>query len=347
MIEQDKGVFMNVIELQGSFGIEQLKHAEREKPAPGPGQVLLKMKAVSLNYRDLLMIKGHYNPKQPLPLIPCSDGVVEVVELGERVQRVKVGDRVSPNFAPTWLNGPPNKEKARATLGGPLDGTLTQYMLVDAESLVKHPKHLSNEECATLPCAALTAWSALVTQNKIRAGESVLVQGTGGVSLFALQFAKIMGARVIVTSSSNEKLEKAIELGADEGINYKEQPEWGKIAKKIAGGEGVDHIIEVGGAETLKQSLRAVKIGGNIMMIGVLSGVQSKVPLTSILMNQIRVQGILVGHREGFEAMNRAITHHQLHPVVDRVFSWQDIQEAFRYLESAKHFGKICVSIDS
>lgn len=332
--------------IQGQFGVEHLTMEERELGAPRRGEVRLKMKAASLNYRDLLMVRGHYNPKQPLPLIPCSDGVGIVEAIGEGVTRVAVGDRVCPIFAQKWLSGEPSHTTSRSTLGGPLDGTLTESMIVSEEGLVVVPDYLTDAEAATLPCAALTAWSALVTLGQIKAGDSVLLQGTGGVSIFALQFAKMLGARVIITSSSDEKLERARALGADDTINYKKDLKWGQTARALVGKRGVDHIVEVGGAGTLKQSLRAVRTGGQISMIGVLSGVASEVNVLPILMQQIRIQGIFVGHRDGFEAMNRAMELHQIRPVVDHIAAFEETPKAFQHMASGAHFGKICIAID-
>jgi len=334
---------MKVFEIQNAFGIENMAIAERPTPEVGAGQVLLKMKAACINYRDLLTVRGLYNSKQPLPLIPFSDGVGEVVSVGSDVQSVKTGDRVCPIFAQTWLSGEPTRNKLRSTLGGPRDGTLAEYMLLSEQGVVKVPEHLSDVEAATLPCAALTAWSALVTMGQCKAGDTILLQGTGGVSLFGLQFAKMIGAKAIVTSSSDEKLEKAKALGADEVINYKNDPKWGKTAKALTGNLGVDHVIEVGGGGTLAQSLRAIRFGGTISMIGVLSGFSSEVNLLPILMQQLKIQGILVGHKEGFEDMNRGIALHKIQPVVDKVFPFEEVPQALEYLASGKHFGKVCI----
>lgn len=334
---------MRVFEIHQAFGLDNLRLTERPEPTPGPGQVLLRMDAVSLNYRDLLMVRGMYNPRQPLPLIPCSDGVGTVVALGEGVCRVKEGDRVAALFAQGWTSGEPSQEKLRTSLGGPLDGTLSELMVLDAEGVVPVPEHLTHEEAATLPCAALTAWSALVTQGNVHAGDTVLVQGTGGVSIFALQFALQLGARTIVTSSSDQKLQRARDLGAHEVLNYRAEPEWGKKALELTAGRGVDHVVEVGGAGTLEQSLKAVRFGGALSVIGVLSGVSSPLNILPILMKNVRLQGILVGHREGFEAMNRAISVNRLRPVVDRSFPFEDAPQAFEFLASGGHFGKICL----
>jgi len=337
---------MRVYEIQGSFGLDNLRLTERPDPVPGPGQVLLKMRSASLNYRDLLMVRGHYNPRQPLPLIPCSDGVGEVVAVGEGVSRVAVGDRVATIFSQTWIGGPPSADKLCGTLGGPLDGTLAEQIVLSAEGVVPVPDHLTDAEAAALPCAAVTAWSALVEQGSVGAGDVVLVQGTGGVSVFALQFARILGARVIVTSSSDAKLERVREMGAWQTINYAEDAAWGKTVRRLAGGAGVDHVVEVGGAGTLEQSLKAVRVGGQVSVIGVLSGISSELNIIPILMQNIRLQGILVGSREGFERMNRAISAHSLRPVVDRVFPFDEAPEAFRHMESGTHFGKICITIN-
>jgi NADPH:quinone reductase-like Zn-dependent oxidoreductase len=335
---------MRTYEIQGSFGFDNLNPADRPKPEPGPGQVLLRMRAASLNFRDILTVRGHYNPRQPLPLIPCSDGVGVIEAVGDGVHRVSVGDRVATSFSQTWIAGPPSLEKLRGTLGGPLDGTLAEFMVLDAEGVVPLPDYLTDVEGASLPCAALTAWSALVEQGTVTAGETVLVQGTGGVSVFALQIATMLGARVIATSSSDAKLERIRELGAWQTINYRDEPTWGKAARKLSGG-GVDHIVEVGGAGTLEQSLQAVKVGGTVSVIGVLSGISSEMNIIPLLMSQLRLQGILVGSREGFERMLRAMEAHQLRPVVDRVFAMDQTREAFDHMASGAHLGKVCIEI--
>jgi NADPH:quinone reductase-like Zn-dependent oxidoreductase len=338
---------MRVVEVAGAFGLENLAVAERPEPGsgPGPGQVLLRMRAASLNFRDVLTIQGTYNRKQKLPLIPCSDGVGEVAAVGEGVSRAAVGDRVCPIFAQRWLAGEPTRERLRSTLGGPLDGTLAEWMVLSEEGVVQVPEHLSDEEAAALPCAAVTAWNALVSEGGVTAGDVVLVQGTGGVAIFALQIARLLGARVIVTSSRDEKLARAKELGAEAGINYREVPEWGERAKELTGGVGVDHVIEVGGAGTLAQSLRAVRMGGRISLIGVLAGGKTDLTLAAVFMQRIRLQGILVGDRESFEAMNRAIAAHRLRPVIDRVFPLEEARAACEHMAAGRHFGKICLRI--
>jgi len=337
---------MKVYEIQGAFGLENLKLADRPEPGPMAGEVLLKMRAASLNYRDILTVGGGYNPKQQLPLIPCSDGVGDVIAVGDGVSRVKVGDRVATLFCQRWIGGPPTADKLRSTLGGPYDGTLAEMMVLNEQGVVRVPDHLSDVEGATLPCAALTAWSALVSFGDVRAGSTILVQGTGGVSIFALQFATMFGARVIVTSSSNEKLEKVRKLGSWQEINYTDDPDWGMTARKLTGGLGVDNVVEVGGADTLQQSLRAVGVGGQVTVIGVLSGVASKLNVVPVLMQNLRLQGILVGSRDGFEDMNRAIEVNQMQPVVDRVFPFAETKEAFEYMISGAHLGKVCIEFD-
>ncbi len=334
---------MKVFEIRDEFGLDHLVAAERPDPEPGPGQVLLRMRAASLNYRDLLMVKGLYNPKQPLPLIPCSDGVGEVVAVGDGVRRVRVGDRVATLFHQKWFGGPATHDKVRSTLGGPLEGTLAELMVLPEDGVLAVPDHLTDVEAATLPCAGLTAWSALATLGNVRAGDTVLIQGTGGVSIFALQYAVALGARAIVTSSSDHKLEMVRKLGSWKEINYKGDPKWGKTARELTGGAGVDHIVEVGGAGTLTQSLRAIRIGGHISLIGVLSGHAVDLNILPIVMGNVRVQGILVGSRDSFEAMNRAIDGHQIQPVIDRVFPFDEAREAMVYMTGQRHFGKVCI----
>jgi NADPH:quinone reductase-like Zn-dependent oxidoreductase len=334
---------MKAVELRDSFGIDSLAVTERPDPRPGPGQVLLRMRAFSLNYRDLLVVKGQYNPKLRLPLIPLSDGVGEVAALGEGVTRVKVGGRVAGLFMQNWLAGELTDTAARSSLGGGgMDGVLAEQVVLHEDGVVHVPAHLTDEEAATLPCAALTAWHALITAGRLKPGDTVLTQGTGGVSLFAVQFARLAGARVIATSGSDAKLERVRQLGASDGINYKTTPDWEERVRELTGGTGVDHVIEVGGAGTLGKSLRAVRTGGTISLIGVLSG-GGQVNPVSILMKSVRVQGIYVGSREMFEAMNRAVALHRLRPVVDQVFRLEEVKDALRYLESGKHFGKVCL----
>jgi NADPH:quinone reductase-like Zn-dependent oxidoreductase len=333
------------------FGLEHLQPAELPELQIAPASVLIKVHAVSLNYRDLMVVKGLYNPKMALPRIPCSDGAGEIVAVGEGVTRVQVGDRVCGIFMQRWLDGPLTAEKSKAALGGDVDGMLSEYVLLHHEGVVRFPEHLTYEEAATLPCAAVTAWNALHhagdPTRPTQPSETVLIQGTGGVSLFALQFAKLLGAKVVGTSSSDEKLARATALGLTAGCNYKQRPDWSKWAAEITGGEGADRIIEVGGAGTFGQSLRATRVGGLIAQIGVLSGGSTTEPLalTPLLHKQLRVHGIYVGSRAMFEQMNAAIAAAKLHPVIDRVFDFDQARQAFEHMQSASHFGKIAIRI--
>lgn len=328
-----------------SFGIERLKQFEAPVPKAGPGQVVIKLRAASLNFRDLMMVKGFYNPKMQLPRIPCSDGAGEIVETGAGVNEWKKGDRVCGIFMQRWLEGRSSYEKQREALGGDVDGMLTEYAALDQIGVVRFPEHLSYEEAATLPCAGVTAWNAVVHAGDIKAGETVVVQGTGGVSIFALQFAKLLGARVLGTSSSDEKLARARSLGLDAGVNYKSENDWAQWVAEQTGNEGADLIVEVGGAGTFGQSLKAVRIGGSIAQIGVLSRSDEPLAIPLILRKLVRIQGIYVGSRADFEKMNRAIAQHRLKPVIDRTYEFDQAQEAFRTMESGSHFGKIVIRI--
>ncbi|REK07464.1 MAG: NAD(P)-dependent alcohol dehydrogenase [Planctomycetota bacterium] len=335
---------MKAYEIQ-AFGFENIKLVDHPQPKPGPGEVLLKMRTWSLNFRDLMMAQGQYNPKLKMPVVPLSDGVGEVVELGPGVSSVAQGDRVAGCFMPGWTSGEITEAKARSALGGGGAGMLSEYVVINAEGVVHVPEHLSDEQAATLPCAAVTAWHALVPEGHVKSGDTVLVQGTGGVSMFALQFAVMHGARVIATSSKDEKLQKALKLGASEGINYSETPDWNKRVLELTGGRGVDFIVEVGGAGTLPLSMKCIKPGGQISLIGVLTGGGGQINPLPILMKNIRVQGIFVGSREMFEAMNRAIALHKLEPIVDRVFPFAEAAEAYGYMASGAHFGKVAIKM--
>ena len=326
-------------------GLDAVTLVERPEPQPQAGQVLVKMHAASLNYRDLLVAKGSYGSQAVQPIVPLSDGAGEVVAVGAGVTRVQVSDRVAGAFMQTFLAGELTPEKSKSALGGAIDGVLAEYVVFDEQGIVKIPPHLSYEEAATLPCAAVTAWNALVAEGQLKAGDTVLLQGTGGVSLFALQFATMMGATVIITSSSDAKLERAKQLGAANGINYKTTPNWEEAVWTLTDGRGVDHVVEVGGSSTLSQSLRAVRYGGKIALIGVLTGTAGDVKTSAILHKHVRVQGIYVGSRDLFEAMNRAIALHKMQPVIDRVFPFTAAKEAMQYLESGAHFGKVVISI--
>jgi NADPH:quinone reductase-like Zn-dependent oxidoreductase len=328
-----------------AFGIENLRFVDLPDPAPQRSEVLVRVHAVSWNYRDLLVVTGKYNPKMHLPRIPCSDGAGEVVAIGEGVTRVKVGDRVAGIFMQNWIDGAPSAEKSRGGLGGDLDGMLAELVLLREDGLVHFPHHFSYEQAATLPCAAVTAWNALIRAGKTKPGDTVVILGTGGVSIFALQFAKMLGARVLGTSSSDAKLERAKSLGLDAGVNYRQHPEWDKWVLEQTGGRGADLIVEVGGAGTLAQSLRAVRVGGAVAQIGVLSESHQSLPIGLLLHRQIRLCGIYVGSRSDFEMMNRAITQQKLEPQVDEVFSFANAPAALQCMQSGSHFGKLVTSV--
>lgn len=326
-----------------AFGLENVTLTTQPDPVPGPGQVLVRVRAVSLNYRDLLVAKGLYNPRMPLPRIPCSDAAGEVVAVGEGAQSVKPGARVCGTFLQDWDDGPLSEAAARTALGGDIDGVLSELVLFRERGVAPIPPHLSFEEAATLPCAAVTAWNALTTGFDA-AGKTVLLQGTGGVSIFALQFAKALGAKVFITSGSDEKLARALQLGADAGTNHRTNPDWDKWAKQQTGGAGVDLVVEVGGAGTLERSVKATRYGGRIALIGVLAGGTGFNPLT-MMMRGIALQGIYVGSRAMALAMNRLIEQKQLRPVIDRVFPFEAAAEAYRHLEAAGHFGKVVIRV--
>lgn len=335
---------MRAIELQ-SFSVDALRMAERPDPVPQAGEVLVAVKAVSLNFRDWLMSQGIYNPKQKLPLIPVSDGAGEVIAVGTGVTGFTPGDRVLGHFFPNWLAGEPSVEKFSVSMGGPHDGWLCERRVYSADALAHIPAHLSYAEAAALPCAALTAWSAIVTLGKVQPGERVLIQGTGGVALFALQFAKLAGAEVIMTSSSDEKLARVKAMGADHLINYKADPQWGRTARALTGGAGLDHIVELGGAGTLLQSIRAIRPGGFIAMIGVLSGPSNDLQIPLVVMQQVRLQGVTVGSKEGLDAMLRAMTLAGTKPVLDQMFEFSEagVRAAFSHMGGGSHFGKIVI----
>ncbi len=327
-----------------SFGVDSLEFVKRPTPQPGPGEVLVRVCAISFNYRDLLMVKGLYNPKMALPRIPCSDGAGEVAAVGEGVTLWEPGDRVAGIFMQNWIDGPPTPAKVKGALGGDIDGMLAEYVVLRQAGLVRVPQHLSYEEAATLPCAAVTAWNALKAGH-LQPGSTVLIQGTGGVSIFALQLARLMGARVLGISGSQEKLVRAFALGLDAGHNYREDPEWDRWALKETGGEGVDLVVEVGGVGTLPRSLRAIRMGGVVAQVGVLTGPAEPLPLPAILHKQAHIQGIYVGSRRDFEEMNRAIALTELRPIGEN-FHWSQAREALARMEEASHFGKLVLTVD-
>jgi len=337
--------------VEGKYGIDALKIVEQETPKPRRGEVLLRVRAVSLNYRDLMFVEGRVNPEHPLPLSPLSDAAGEVAAVGEGVTRVKVGDRVAGHFS-RWIGGRATSASMfDATPGGlydlslgtsPHPGVLAEYVRFDAERVVRVPEHLSFEEASTLPITGVTAWHALFVDAPVRAGDTVLVQGTGGVSVFAIQLAHAAGARVIVTSSSDQKLERAKKLGAHEGINYKSTPAWDTRALELTGGAGVDIVVDVTGHE-LGRSLNALRVGGQVSVVGALAGMSSQVDIYTMLQKKARLQGIFVGSRDWFEDLNRALALHQLHPVVDRTYPFERAPEALLHLRDGQFFGKLVI----
>ena len=326
------------------FGIDSLELVERPTPQPGPGEVLVRVRAASFNYRDLMMVTGRYNPKLALPRIPCSDGAGEIAAVGAGVKAWKAGDRVAGIFMQNWLEGAPTPEKMKGALGGDIDGMLAEFVVLKETGVVQIPDHLSFEEAATLPCAAVTAWNALQGAD-LKPGGTVLIQGTGGVSIFALQLARIMGLRVLGVSSSDEKLQRAHSLGLHAGLNYRATPEWERWVLDETHGEGVDLVVEVGGVGTLPRSLKAVRMGGYVAQIGVLTGAAEAVPIPLILHKQVHIHGIYVGSRHDFVEMNRALGESKLRPVLER-FSWSETRDVLHRMESASHFGKLVVSLD-
>jgi NADPH:quinone reductase-like Zn-dependent oxidoreductase len=331
---------------KGGAGIESVVRVERPDPKPGHRQVLVKVKACSLNFRDLGIVRGTYRVPIRENVIALSDGAGEVVDVGPGVLRVKVGDRVAGNFFQRWPGGESSPEVRGSALGGGIDGMLADYALLEEDGVVKVPPHLSFEEGATLPCAGVTAWHAMMEHAKLKAGDTILLQGTGGVSIFGLLFAKAMGVRAVITSSSDDKLARAKTLGAAFGINYKTAPEWDQAAREFTGGAGVDHVIEVGGAATLTRSFGAIRVGGKVSMIGGLSGGATELNPGLIFSRRANVQGISVGSTQMFLAMNRAIEVNAIKPVIDKVFPFAEAQAAYKHMASGAHFGKIVIRVD-
>jgi NADPH:quinone reductase-like Zn-dependent oxidoreductase len=330
-------------EINSDGGIGALALVERPDPGPGPAEVLIRVRASSLNYRDLSTIEDPVSRDLLYPRIPNSDGVGEVVGVGEGVTRFEPGDRVAAAFFQRWIDGQITQAAMGSALGGALDGMLAEHVVLHQDGLVSVPEHLSDIEASTLPCAALTAWNSLVEQGDVRAGDTVLLLGTGGVSIFALQFANLLGARAIITSSSNEKLARAKTLGAWQTINYRDSPDWDQTVMDLTGGRGVDHTVEVGGAGTLQKSIAATRVAGSIGLIGVLT--HGQLDPTLIMRKSIRLQGIYVGSRRMFEDMNRAVAQHRLRPVIHRAYPFEEAREAFRAMRKAQHFGKLVIEI--
>ena len=335
---------MKVWELSG-FGLPNLRMVDREIPKPADHEVLVRVSAVSLNLRDKLLADGTYNPDLEFPMIQASDAVGIVVETGRAVTRVQRGDRVLTNFATRWLDGPPRTVESTYTLGNLISGALAEYIVVSEQIAVKAPAYLTDMEAATLPCAAVTAWYALVEKAKVRAGQTVVVQGTGGVSLFALQIAAALGAQVIVTSSSDEKIERAKRLGAAQSINYVQQPDWDEALLKLTSGEGADVVVEVVGGYNLARSLHAARVGGYVALIGFMDGVEAQIPLLPFVLKQVTLGALTVGPRSAFEAMLHAFEGWELHPVIDGVYSFPDALDAYRHLYRGA-FGKVVIGIE-
>jgi len=330
---------------KGGAGIDALVKVERSDPKPAYRQVVVKVKACSLNFRDLGIVRGTYRMPVRENLIPLSDGAGEVIEVGPGVTRVKVGDRVAGCFFQRWVGGEAPADVHTSALGGGIDGMLAECAVLEEDGVVKIPAHLSLEEGATLPCAGVTVWNAMMEHAKLVGGQTVLLQGTGGVSIFGLQLARMMGIQVIITSSSDDKLARAKALGANHGINYKTTPDWEKAALGFTGGRGVDHLVEVGGAATLARSFGAIRVGGKITLIGGLSGPASELNPGLIFARRANVQGISVGSMQMFEAMSRAIAASGIKPVIDKVFPFDEAQAAYRHMASGAHFGKIVIRV--
>ncbi len=334
---------MRAYEINSDGGIEALALMERPDPRPGPCEVLVRVRASSVNYRDLSTVEDPVSRNLAYPRIPNSDGAGEVVEVGEAVTRFKPGDRVAATFFQRWIDGEITQDAMASALGGALDGMLAEYVVLHQDGLASVPEHLSDLEAATLPCAALTAWNSLVERGNVKSGDTVLLLGTGGVSIFALQFATLLGARAIITSSSDEKLSHAKSLGAWETINYRQTPDWDQAVLDLTAGRGVDHSVEVGGAGTLAKSVAATRVAGSIGLIGVLT--QGELNPALIMRKSIRLQGIYVGSRRMFEDMNRAIAQHRLRPVIHRTYPFEEGRDAYRAMRQAQHFGKLVIEI--
>ncbi len=334
---------MRALEVTAPWGFDQINIVERDDPKPGPGEVLVRMKAVSLNYRDFLMVNGLYSRGSSIAasITPFSDGCGVIEAVGPGVTRVAVGDRVSTLFFQGWNSGRPTVEKLTTSLGSPIPGAGRELAVFSQEGVSKVPDFLTDHQVATLACAALTAWRGLFVDARLEPGDTVVLQGTGGVSIFGLQFAKAAGYRTVITSSSDEKLSRAKALGADHLVNYKTTPEWSKPVRAATGGVGADFIMEVGGAGTIQQSLKAVRIGGHIAIIGVVSGAGEGVNPAQLIGNGAKLQGLTVGSREMFEAMCRAIALHRISPVVDKVYPWTEARAALSAMQGGEHFGKI------
>ena len=331
------------LRLSGDFSLDALTFDNIEVPDPGPHEVLVALRAVSLNQRDLMLVQGTYMPHVERPRIPCSDGAGEILATGSEVTRFRVGDRVATSFFRDWVDGPP--AHGDTALGGSLDGTLTTHMVLPEHALIRIPDELSYEEAATLPCAAVTAWHALVSTAKIGAADTVLLLGTGGVSVVGLQIAKLRGARVIITSSSDEKLQRARTMGADETINYKTIPDWDKRVREFTGKQGVTHVVETGGVATLPHSLRSAAVSAQVSIIGLLGGAEGTIDIRQILGKSLRVQGIYVGSRQMLQEVAETFAANGIKPVIDQTLPFERSVDALRALKAAQHFGKIEITL--
>ncbi|HET6471769.1 MAG TPA: NAD(P)-dependent alcohol dehydrogenase [Pseudomonadales bacterium] len=338
---------MKAWQIRGEYGIDKLQCIDVPEPSVAPGRIVVDMRAASLNFRDLATVRGFPGAKAPPALIPCSDGAGVVRAVGDGVRDVRVGDRVAPTFFQSWIDGPVTAEARSLALGGSLDGVLQERIALAADGVIKIPQSMSFDEAATLPCAGLTAWRAIAVEAPVGPGDTVLVQGTGGVSIFALQFAKSRGARVIVTSSSDAKLDRARALGADHGINYATTPNWSAEVRRLTENRGVDVVVEVGGENTLAQALQCTRVGGAIVVIGVLSGFSSAIPLPLLFSNNLRLIGISVGSRAQFADMLAHIEAKKLKPVIDKTFGFAQVPEALTTMQSGKFFGKLCIRFDA
>jgi len=336
---------MKAWEIVSANGVDGLALNERPSPVAGPGEVIVRVRASSVNYRDLATIEDPEPRGIKYPTIPNSDGAGEIIAVGSGVSRFSAGDRVMGCFFQNWPSGGISASAMGSAMGGAIDGVLAEEVVLKEDAIVRIPDHLSYEEAATLPCAAVTAWNALFGQGSVMAGETVLLLGTGGVSVFAQQFATMAGAKTIVTSSSNDKLQRVASMGAWQIINYRQNPDWEKTVLEMTDGHGVDRVVEVGGPGTLQKSISAARVGGSISLIGILTGAGGQIVPTDIMRKSLNIRGIYVGSREMFEDMARAIDTHKLKPVIDMVVSFEDAPDAYRHMRAAGHFGKIVISV--
>lgn len=334
---------MRAYQVQTADGFEQIARVTLPEPECGPEDVRIRFTAASLNYRDFGVADGGYYRNNACPVIPASDGAGEIVEVGTSVSKWQVGQRVSPIFVRDWIDGPPSDAALRTCLGGGIDGVLAEFGVFPQSSVVPLPAELSDAEAATLPCAGVTAWHALVVSGRLQAGQTVLLLGTGGVSMFALQIAKAMGARVVVTSSSDEKLTHVTSMGADEVVNYRTHPDWHKEVMRLTDGVGADHVVEVGGPGTLERSLKCTRVAGHVHLIGLLDSPTARVGPMAAVMNLITVRGIYVGSRQMHEQLLDFLVEHQIHPLIDRQFDFEQAHDAYRYLASQQHMGKVVI----